>query len=71
MELWRVGPEAADEEGGEEGGGGEGGGARRPRASVLDGNKEAQALLEMAGRAMHSRALRTPPESEDEAPAEP
>ena len=65
VELWRVGPEPVDEEEGEEGTGD----SRRPRASVLDGNTEAQMLLEMAGRKMHSRHLR-PASDESESEAE-
>lgn len=52
LEVWGVGPIPTNPD--EQDGGGGGGG------SILEGNSESKALLEMAGKKMHSEGIREP-----------
>ncbi|XP_056273327.1 MTOR-associated protein MEAK7-like [Pseudoliparis swirei] len=56
VEVWAVGKTPQPEEG-EEG---------RGQKSVLDANPELQAMLEMAGKTLHSQGLREPQEDQDQ-----
>jgi hypothetical protein len=50
VEVWAVGPPKEDD-----------GSAPTGKGSILDRDKQAQALLDMAGKTRHSEALREPP----------
>ncbi|XP_029951949.1 MTOR-associated protein MEAK7 [Salarias fasciatus] len=56
VEVWAVGKPPEPEEGEEEGG----------KRSILDADLEAQALMEMTGKTLHSQGLREPEEDMDQ-----